>query len=374
MDTLAKLPYGTPDFPGCSGRLRALPEDFSVEEIPAYEPSGSGEHVYLWVEKKGISTGRLRELICRAFGVSQGQVGHAGLKDARAHTRQWISVHSSVELPIHSLEDPAVSILRVTRHGNKLRPGHLRGNRFWVAVRDVEIPDRFAELAAILQGEGFPNYFGEQRLGRGGENAHRGRALLQAASARSMPLDKARFLVNAYQSALFNRLLAGRLQATGRLAQMLVGDLAMFHASASLFPVLAGELAAAQTRADRGEIGPSAPLFGYKAPLAEGVPGAWERELLAEQGLALADFKTGGKRRAPKGERRRVRAFPEQLEWRVEGAGASASLHLAFTLAPGVYATTFLRELMKNDTLGCHLSHYTAPPATPIHDRNGHAN
>ena len=103
--------------------------------------------------------------------------------------------------------------------------------------------------------------------------------------------------------------------------------------------------------------------------VAEGEPGAWERELLAEQGLAQADFKTGGKRRAPKGERRRVRAFPEQLEWREAGAGASASLHLAFTLAPGVYATTFLRELMKNDTLGCQLS----PPATPIRDRNDHA-
>lgn len=369
MDAPAKLPYATPDFPGCSGRLRSLPEDFSVEEIPAYQPAGSGEHIYLWVEKRGISTGRLRELICRAFGVSQGQVGHAGLKDARAHTRQWISVHSSAELPFHSLEDPSVSILRVTRHANKLRPGHLRGNRFRIAVRGVEIPHGFAELVANLQREGFPNYFGEQRLGPGGENAHRGRALLHAASARSMPLNKARFLVNAYQSALFNRLLAKRLTATGRLAQMLAGDLAMFHASASLFPVLATELAAAQARADRGEITPSAPLFGYKAPLAEGVPGAWERELLAEQGLAQADFKTGGKRRAAKGERRRIRAFPEQLEWRETGAGASASLHLAFTLGPGVYATAFLRELMKNDTL----SHQAAPLVTPFRDPCDHA-
>ena len=41
----------TANLPGIGGVLKERLEDFIVEEIPAYLPSGAGEHLYLWIEK-----------------------------------------------------------------------------------------------------------------------------------------------------------------------------------------------------------------------------------------------------------------------------------------------------------------------------------
>ncbi|HEV3120028.1 MAG TPA: tRNA pseudouridine(13) synthase TruD, partial [Gemmataceae bacterium] len=47
FDPLAPLPLVTSDLPGIGGTIKQKAEDFEVEEVPAYEPSGAGEHVYL---------------------------------------------------------------------------------------------------------------------------------------------------------------------------------------------------------------------------------------------------------------------------------------------------------------------------------------
>jgi tRNA pseudouridine13 synthase len=344
-----ELPYATSGYAGCAGRLRAEHADFQVEEIPAYLPSGDGEHLYLLLEKRGISTVNLRSAICGAFRLKDSQVGHAGLKDSNALTRQWISVHVTEDLPLERLENANISLIEVSRHGNKLRPGHLKGNRFRITLRDISLPDTFAALLQRLESEGFPNYYGEQRFGVKGDNAARGRALLRSTGKPRMAREKARFLVNAYQSALFNRLLGRRINELGSISQMLPGDLAMFSASASIFPVLSEELEQAQQRATDGEIGPSACLFGYKAPLAQGLAGQWERELLESEGLQQDSFKKERKSLSYKGERRAVRALPEHLEWESLDLEGLPCLHLAFTLKPGVYATSFLREVMKHE-------------------------
>ncbi len=354
------LPYATSGLPGCGGLLKQAPEDFVVEELPKYLPAGSGEHLYLWIEKRGLSTADVTHRICRELGLAPGQVGRAGLKDARALTRQWLSLHSPAELPLHRLECPELRILRVARHGNKLRPGHLTGNRFHITVRDAAPPAEFTELADKLGREGFPNYFGEQRLGADNRNAREGKSLVAGAFARRIPPDRARFLTNAYQAALFNALLARRLLDTEGLGHMLAGDVAVFHASSSCFAVHSADLPNVQTRAGEGEISPSAPLFGYKVLLAEGRPGTWERELLATEGLELSAFRAHSKRLSAKGERRPVRAFAQDFSWELGRAAGAPCLRISFTLQAGVYATCLLRELMKNDALG-----YSLPQATP---------
>lgn len=351
MDSAPRLPFLTAQLPGCGGRVKARPEDFVVEELPAYEPAGSGEHLYLWVEKRGITTRELVRRAGHALGLRARQIGYAGRKDAQAVTRQWISLHTPHDTGLAALESPTVRVLNVMRHGNKLRLGHLRGNRFRILLRGARPPARFGTLVEALTASGFPNYFGPQRFGADGSNAAEGALLLREGGfARGDP-EHARFLTNAYQSALFNLLVARRLRALGGLDGMLEGDLAVFRESGSFFPVTAEELDAAQARAAAGEISASAPLFGHKVPLAEGVPGEWERELLAAEGMALEDFRGASKRRSLKGERRPVRAFPGEPAWRSLDDDGEPCLELVFSLRPGIYATSLLREITKDEGL-----------------------
>jgi tRNA pseudouridine13 synthase len=346
---LARLPFLTAHA-GCGGRLKQTPEDFRVEELPLYRPGGSGEHLYLLVEKRGLTTPALLAHLRRALQVPPQALGHAGLKDAQAVTRQWISVHSRADLPLEGVETPALRILEVSRHTNKLRRGHLAGNRFAVVLRGALPPPGFADLLNTLSHRGFPNYFGPQRFGARGDNGPRGRALLlgQAQPGRGrIPPETRRFLINAYQAALFNRLLATRLAALGRLDTLLPGDRAVLHANGASVAVDDAGLAAAQARADDRELSPSAPLFGYKTPLAEGRPGQWERDLLAEEGLALETFRLGGKKDSPAGERRPVRALPADLACEALALDDGPALRLSFTLPAGVYATSLLREAMQ---------------------------
>ncbi len=351
MIDLESLPYQTPGFGGCGGRLKMRPEDFSVTELPLYEASGSGEHVYVEIEKTGWSTPHVIERIRAVTGLPGSAIGHAGLKDAQAVARQWFSLHCAQEPPLAALEAPGLRILQVTRHANKLRRGHLRGNRFAVRLRAVTLPPAWEELAGRVSAQGFPNYFGAQRLGPGGANVQRGRALLLRPPRRMQP-ERLRFLVNAYQAGLFNTLLARRLSEQGTLGQLLPGDLAVLHRNGASFRVGTEELASSQPRADSRELSPSAPLFGHQVPLAEGEPGRWERELLQQEQLSPESFRIGGKRDSPRGERRPVREFPEQLAWTVlpaDDGSAGDDLRLEFTLPAGTYATSLLRELMKAD-------------------------
>ncbi|MBI3993604.1 MAG: tRNA pseudouridine(13) synthase TruD [Candidatus Lambdaproteobacteria bacterium] len=383
MMPFAYLPYLTPELPGCGGVLKARPEDFVVEEMPAYDPSGQGEHVYLWIEKRGLSTPAAMARLSEASGCRKRSMGHAGLKDAQAVSRQWISVHTVGEPPFHQAESDALRILRVTRHVNKLRVGHLRGNRFMVTVRGVEQPTALAAIFARLARQGFPNYYGAQRFGLGGDNAAAGRDLLlalQAADAapvrrRRDPL-RARLLLNAYQSALFNALLARRLRAGNvapeppdgaadvapepaeggealppgfacdPLGTLLPGDVAIKHDSGGCFLVQEDNLADAQGRAAAHLLSPTAPMFGYKTLRAEGHPGTWEAALLAREGLTPKHFAAGGAL-AAKGVRRAVRAFADELTWDVKAEDGAQALQLSFTLPRGVYATALLREVMK---------------------------
>jgi tRNA pseudouridine13 synthase len=176
------LPFLTVDLPGVGGVIKARPEDFFVEELPLYEASGSGDHTYALIEKKGLGTREALDRLAKALNVSRRDMGLAGLKDAQAVARQWISVEHVAPERFAQVSLPDVRILQTTRHTNKLKPGHLAGNRFAVRLRKLALPlPQAAEVArevlSILSRRGVPNYFGPQRFGNHQDNHLLGKAV-----------------------------------------------------------------------------------------------------------------------------------------------------------------------------------------------------
>ncbi len=363
MNSLPTLcPPPPADFPQV--RIKAEAEDFVVEELPQYEPCGSGTHTYFWIEKRGLNTHDAARKLAQVLGKRAPDAGIAGLKDARAISRQWISFeHVKENLDkAAAYQDDKLRVLKVSSHGNKLKMGHLRGNRFVITVRPIadsglpiadwqqRVLHRAQEALGILSRKGIPNYFGEQRFGRSGDNAALGKMLVQGdvagfeaaakiAGVRHGDRKLRNLLVNAFQSELFNQILARRMPEIGKLES---GDLACLHRNGAVFSVASAEEARReQPRADAFEISPSGPLFGEKTKLADGRPGEIERAVLAESGVKLDDFGRREAERQP-GARRALRMlFLETPEAACDDVGVV----LRCALPPGGYATVVLREI-----------------------------
>jgi tRNA pseudouridine13 synthase len=408
-----RLPYLTRDFPGVGGVIKQRPEDFFVQEIPLYEPSGEGEHVYAEIQKVGLSTFDAVHLIARALNIATRDVGYAGMKDARAISRQVISIWGTTAEAVMALRLPGVTVLWAARHGNKLRLGHLAGNRFAIKIRDVD-PVKVTILRPVIDRLvrlGMPNYFGEQRFGRRGDNDKLGAALIRddsegvlklllgspdgavddqfsfaarrafdardnsasmkawprragmerrvlarlmkthrpSAAVRAVDEKVRRLWVSALQSRVFNDVIARRIDELNKLYD---GDLAYKHENGACFTV--DDAAAEQPRADAWEISPTGPLVGYRMSLPGGRQLEIEQAALAAVELKPEDFRKAGKYKV-KGARRPLRVSPA-----VAGAGDGPAVRteggvdehgsyitVAFALPPGSYATVFLRELMK---------------------------
>jgi tRNA pseudouridine13 synthase len=392
--------YLTKDLPGIGGVIKERVEDFRVEELPLYAPAGAGEHTFFEIQKIGLSTFQAVRDIAQALGVPPNQIGYAGLKDAQAITCQVLSVQSVPPGAVTALDLPNIRILWAERHRNKLKIGHLRGNRFTIRVRRVDeaaLPACQAILDMLAR-RGVPNRYGPQRFGQRGDSARLGHAVVQknaqgfirsflgephpnetervqAARKRfeagqwqealdlfpgnmaderralqvlirtqgdyrrayeTVPKRLKIFLLSAYQSALFNRVLDARLQTLDRVY---AGDLAMIHPGRSVFRV--EDEVVEQPRASRFEISPTGPIFGFKMMQASGHPGELEAAVLEAEGLALEDLRVGEGIKA-KGERRALRFQVHAPElWYDDG------IMLRFWLARGCYATTVLDELMK---------------------------
>jgi tRNA pseudouridine13 synthase len=340
----SELPFLTAALPGIGGSLKHSPEDFEVEEIPAYEPSGSGEHLFLWVEKRDVSAEQLTRHLARTLGIAAGEIGVAGLKDRRAVTRQYVSLPARVEAKIGRVETDAIRVLRSMHHGNKLRTGHLKGNRFSILVRQVA-SDAAAHAAAIagqIRQLGFPNYFGEQRFGREGETLRLGFDLLRGLKSPRDLGGNARLLLrlalSAVQSHLFNEALADRL-TDASLHRVLAGDVMEVVVTGGKF--LAEDAAAEQERFARRQIVTTGPLFGPKMKQPQGEPAEREARILERHGLMGEHFLRY--RKLTSGARRPYLIWPEDLEIESESEG----LRFRFTLPSGVYATTLLREFQK---------------------------
>jgi len=319
-----------------SWRLRAKPEDFEVDEVPLYAPSGEGSHTFVRIEKRMLTTEQAASALARAAGVRPRDVGYAGRKDRIALTRQWLSVPGLDPEAALRIEDRGLRVLEAARHGHKLRTGHLRANRFALYVRDVP-PDQAAAAAQRLLGfceKGMPNYFGPQRFGRRGDNTNKGRAILAGERARDKR--EARFLLSALQAAVFNAALTARSLPVDVLE---LGDVAQLRESGGLF--LVEDLGSEAPRAERFEISATGPVFGTKMMWPEGEP--LERE---RQALRSLDLDPDALPRPPRGvrlqgARRALRVRPED----VSAEPFEGGLRLDFTLPPGSYATVLIGQL-----------------------------
>ncbi len=152
-------PYSTESVPPVAGAYKLRPEDFRVEEIPAYSPLGEGEHVLFEIEKRGLTTHAALDRIGRALGIASRALGVAGLKDAQGVTRQWISAQGVARERVEALDLRGIRVISAGLHRNKLRIGHLRGNRFTIRLREVDPGQlgRVREILVILARRGVPN-------------------------------------------------------------------------------------------------------------------------------------------------------------------------------------------------------------------------
>lgn len=326
-----------------------------VEEIPAYIPSGDGEHLYLWIEKRDFPAERLLRHVARSLEISQSDIGCAGMKDRRAVTRQWLSIPAKALDRIPLLESDRVSVLDQRRHGNKLRTGHLAGNRFTILVRTLgnsgadneldaaSVLETLQPALARLRQLGFANYFGDQRFGRDGETLLLGYDLLAGRKTpRDIPYSRRKFLLklalSSVQSDLFNQTLAARINDL-LIATVLPGDVMEVVASGGKFIV--DDVAAEEARCAAGETALTGPMFGLKMKQPTGEPALREARILEQSGLTLDSF--GGFGDLLSGTRRRYLIRPGELTATAEAAG----IRLQFTLPAGVYATTLVDELFE---------------------------
>ena len=210
------LPQLTADLPGTGGSLVDI-DDFVVEELPAYLPCGEGEHCLALIQKRELTTPQAVKQICEELKLNQREAGYAGLKDKRGVTQQWISFFKTEPEALMQIQHDNLKVLEAKRHGNKIRTGHLRGNRFTITLHQTE-KDSLKKAEAIfhqLVECGLPNFYGEQRFGR--NNAEQGMAILRGDI--KMPRDrfKRRLLISAAQSSLFNDVLTQRLHTLNEL-------------------------------------------------------------------------------------------------------------------------------------------------------------
>ncbi|MDP2339542.1 MAG: tRNA pseudouridine(13) synthase TruD [Deltaproteobacteria bacterium] len=318
--------------------FRGADDGFVVDEVPAYLPGGTGEHLYLHIRKRGISTPEVWKRLRSAFGVKEIEIGTAGQKDARGITSQWISVPARlIEPRIAEVEARlGVELLEAKRHNNKLRLGHLRGNRFTCRLDDVVDADvaLLRSRATTLAAGGCPNLFGAQRFGHGDRALRDAERFL--ARPRYAKTKREQFWVSALQSAIFNVWLAARVKE-GSWNSAVDGDVLEKRSGA---PFECTDPSADALRAAAGEVSATGPLYGRAMRCAQ--RDALTRESRSLEELGISRDALLAHPSFPTGTRRSARLWAEDVV--VDAAGGSCTV--AFTLPAGSYASVFLRELV----------------------------
>lgn len=344
------LPLGDPTLdlpfahggPVLTGRLRASPEDFVVEEELGYQASGDGEHVFLTVRKRERNTQDVARAIARLAGVPQVAIGYAGLKDRNAVTTQ----HFSVQLPGREapdwsmIEDESLQVIDAQRHNRKIRRGSLRGNRFSIRIDSVSGDVTGAEQRLQrIRDAGVPNYFGSQRFGRGGQNLQRADELL-AGRGRRAGREQRSMLLSAARSQLFNQVLAARVSA-GNWDRAIAGDVMSLAGSQRQFMYEPADPSIVD-RLVKLDIHPTGPLCGRVGRALQ--PDA-DAKLNEERALAEAQAWIAGLTRLGlDADRRALRLVVAGLVWQWQ----DNSLLLSFQLVAGAFATAVLREIVRS--------------------------
>ncbi|HEY0211216.1 MAG TPA: tRNA pseudouridine(13) synthase TruD [Acerihabitans sp.] len=325
--------------PSATGIIKARPEDFLVLEDLGFEPDGAGEHVLVRLRKCGANTVFVAEELARFAAIPARSVSYAGLKDRHAVTEQWFCLHlPGKETPDFSaFRLEGCEVVRVTRHGRKLRIGTLKGNAFTLVLREISDRNAVEQRLDILADEGVPNYFGSQRFGHQGNNLDR--ALRWARNEiKVKERGKRSFYLSAARSALFNLVASQRLEHLGR-RQVLAGDALQLTGRGSWFVATEQDMPDAPARVASGELSLTAPLPGDGPPGSEREALAFELQCLSGQAELLGLL--ARERLEP--ARRALLLRPADLRWQWRD---DATLELSFALPAGSFATSVIRELL----------------------------
>jgi tRNA pseudouridine13 synthase len=329
--------------PRVTGVIKANPEDFVVIEDLGYPYDGEGEQLLVRIRKIGCNTRFVAEALAKFLGVHVRDLSYAGMKDRHAVTEQTLCFR----LPGNAMPDlsefqlEGVEILQVVRHKRKLRTGALAGNAFRLVIRQISDRTEVEQRLQKIQKSGVPNYFGEQRFGREGNNLTQAR---QWAQDSFRPRDRAKkgLLLSATRSHLFNQVTSARLQRDNSLDAVINGDALQLTGRGSWFVAQAEELAELQQRVDQDELRITAPLAGR---------GGWGTQAEAlefeQQSLAgAAELITLLERERVDAARRAMRVVPKDLRW---NWWDDVTLEMAFWLPAGSYATSVVRELLQQE-------------------------
>lgn len=326
--------------PAATAQIRQQPADFVVTEDLGFSPDGAGEHLFVRLRKTGCTTPFIAERLARFAGIARRAVSYAGMKDRHAVTEQWFSLHlpGKASPAFDSFNEAGCEVLQVARHSRKLRIGALQGNQFRLVLRQVsgdrvELETRLQAIAA----QGAPNYFGEQRFGRSGQNLSLAR---RWASGEITIRDRQRrsFALSAARSLLFNLIVSQRLE-NGTAQRLLNGDVVQLAGRGSWFVAHEAEHDALQPRVDAGELLITALLAGDGAPGTVEEAAAFETACLSAY-AGLVDLL---RRERVTAARRAILVRPRDFTWRWSD---EQTLHLAFWLPAGSFATTIIRELL----------------------------
>ncbi len=346
----AELAYQTVK-PPCTALIKQKIEDFQVDEVLGFEPSGSGEHLFLEVRKQNLATTEVARMLAMQLNANLADVGYAGMKDARAICTQWFSVpkKSARTLAREGLGSADLQLLQIQDNDRKLKIGSHRGNRFRIRLREFcgESADLEARISRAVD-RGVPNYFGPQRLGRDLSNVFQAQEYFQSFDEDRvrvrLPRKKKSMLLSAGRGYLFNIILSRRV-ADSTWDQLLSGEVLNLDGTKRFFKALTGEERELQRRLEKLDIHPTGLLAGQIDSKSSYVAGDFVAELEA-QILSNNPVLSAGLLAAGTGAGRRpLRLVPRNLDYAWEND--SASVDMTFDLPAGGYATTLLRELVQ---------------------------
>lgn len=338
--------------PNIYGRIKATPEDFVVREIMDVTPCGEGEHIWLDVSKVRNNTDRVARELAKFAGVAFRDVGYSGIKDFQAVTRQWFSIWrpKGSDLNWSKFEVEGVTVNTVAQHSRKIKRSTHSRNYFEICVRGLGLEqDAIAVLEStsfmqlgtrleLIAAQGVPNYFGPQRFGRNGSNIPQALAMF-AGTKRVKDRNIRGLLLSSARSCIFNRVLSARV-LDDTWDNLFPAEPVNLDGSNSTF--LAANLAEEQKRIRSLDIHPTAPMWGEgRAEFKTACPALenFEAACLAN----YRELQHGLESARLAHQRRATRAVPRNLNW----AFKDDTLMLSFELLPGQYATSVLREIVR---------------------------
>ncbi|WP_169764164.1 tRNA pseudouridine(13) synthase TruD [Campylobacter mucosalis] len=344
-------------------------DDFVVREVPLYESSGDGEHLMLHIQKKDLTTQEALAILSEFSGVKMRDFGYAGLKDKQGMTTQFLTMPRKFETNLSNFSHEKLKILDTSYHNNKLRIGHLKGNRFFIRLKKVMSSEakKLEQALLNIDKQGYPNYFGYQRFGKYGDNATSGLEILKHGTLNGKRLKNPKlsdFLISAYQSELFNQYVSKRveisrfsddfsqkelceiykfdtqtaknLKSQKQFFKLIQGEVLGHYPFGKCF--LCGNLDVELERFLRRDITSYGLIVGDRAYTSSGVAYELEREIYAQA------FEFSKKM---VGSRRFAWSYLAELDFKYNEENAHFTM--SFMLQKGSYATVVLEEILHRD-------------------------